>query len=790
MNMQDRPQYLPGEAMTPEEDTIDLKEIWRIIRVNRRIILISFIIILAGTTYWTFTSSPVWQSTSTILIKQGQSSAGALVFDLGGMAASQQINNEIEILKSYSLNEEVIRDFISSGKADHMSLFGTKYVQRRYRFWSYLIDFLINDTNEVTRPEDLTQNDIIQIAKGQRENVDVSAIRETDILKLSLSSNDSSEAIMLTNAVAQKYKEWDLSGARGEMGVVLAFLRDQVELYQQRLSRSEDSLKNYQEKAQIYSLDGSADLLLQELSKYEGIYYTNMAEMQVAQERVNYLKSQLNDNEKQLLEDITNTNNPMIIALRQRIADMEAQKVQNMVEKGWSEDSPQVRDFDRRISEMKDKLRATTENLILSGWSEEDPFAASQDLFNKILEQEIEVYAAKSRVSEYKKLVDQYNEQLNQLPVRVLSYARLERDRRLNENLFLTMKQKYEESRVTEAGQIGKVRILDPAIVAEKIKPKKKLNLLLGAFLGIGLGIGIAFIREHLDNTVKSVEELEKLNLSFLGLIPKITSEDQEVNESTKLTSGGPRFRTRLITQFDPKSPISEAYRSIRTNLTFSSADKKIKSLMVTSPGPGEGKSTTIANIAIAFAQLGKRTLLVDTDLRRPVLHNVFQVQRKPGITDYLIGEVQDLSQIIQESGVENLHIMTAGNLPPNPSELLGSEKMGRLLDRLEKEWDMVLLDSPPIVAVTDAAMVSSELDGLMLVVKAGETDKGSLRRAMDALNQVRAPLVGVVLNGATPATMYGSYYYYYQYYYYTQGGEWKKSKRRSKRKAKQVAGK
>lgn len=780
--MTDQTQYLPGGQLTPDEETIDLKEIWRIIRVNRWVIFISFLVVLAGTIYWTFTSQPVYEAKSTLLIKKGQSSAGAMVFDLGGMAATQHINNEIEILKSFSLHEEVVRDFIASGQANQMNLFGTKYVQRRYRFWSYIVDFIFGEDKPAKKPEELTDQDIIRIAGRLREIMNVSSSRDTDIINVSMTSNDSLEAMTLTNAIARKYKEWDLSGARGEMGVVLAFLKEQVDNYERRLKASEDSLKVYQEEQQIFSLDGSADLLLQELSKYEGIYYTNMAEMQVAQERVEYLKSQLNENEKQLLEDITNTNNPMIIALRQRIADMEAQKVQNMVEKGWAEDSPQVRDFDRRISEMKERLRNTTENLILSGWSEEDPFAASQDLFQKILEQEIEVYAAGSRVNEYKKLVDQYNDQLNQLPLRVLNYARLERERRLNENLFLTMKQKFEESRVTEAGQIGKVRILDPAIMSVKVKPNKKLNLLLGAFLGFGLGIGIAFIREYLDNTVKSVEELEKMGVAFLGIIPEIKSDDANGDDTTQPTMGGPRFRSRLITHFDPKSPISEAYRSIRTNLTFSSADKQLKSLMITSAGPGEGKSTTIANIAIAFAQLGKRTLLIDTDLRRPVLHNVFQIKRTPGITDYLIGNDEDYNNVIQSSGVDNLYIMSAGNLPPNPSELLGSNRMGELVETLEQEWDMVLLDSPPIVAVTDAAMVSTEIDALMLVVKAGETDKGALRRALDALKQVRAPIVGAVLNGATASTMYGSYYYYYQYYYYTQDGDKKKSKRSAKK--------
>ena len=168
---------------------------------------------------------------------------------------------------------------------------------------------------------------------------------------------------------------------------------------------------------------------------------------------------------------------------------------------------------------MKNKLAGITESLILSGWSEDDPFAASREIFNKIVEQQVVVHSARFRASEYKKLVEQMNNRLSLLPVQKLQYARLERDLKLNESLYLTMKQKYEESRITEAGQLGKVRILDPALVATQIKPNKRLNLLLGIFLGLGLGCGYAFLREYLDNTVKAVEHLERKGLTILGII-------------------------------------------------------------------------------------------------------------------------------------------------------------------------------------------------------------------------------------------------------------------------------
>ena len=418
---------------------------------------------------------------------------------------------------------------------------------------------------------------------------------------------------------------------------------------------------------------------------------------------------------------------------------------------------------------MKSKLTNITESLILSGWSESDPFAASQEIFNKIVEQEVQVHSARSRAAEYKKLVDHMGSRLISLPVQTLQYARLERDLRLNESLYLTMKQKYEESRITEAGQMGKVRILDPALVAVKVKPNKKMNLLLGLFLGIGLGTGYALLREFLDNTVKAVEHLERKGLAILGIIPEMqgVSAKKTAKAIAGPSKGGPDFRRRLITYEDPKSPISESYRSLRTNVAYAAADKKIKSLLISSSQPGEGKSTTTANLAIAFAQLRKKTLLIDADLRKPVQHNVFDHPRGPGLSEYLIGEVKEIESVIHETKVKGLFILTAGGLPPNPSELLGSDRMSQLINNLEQKWDMILLDSPPLIAVTDASMISAEIDALALVVKVGSTERSAVDRALDTMRNVKAPLIGAIMNSASHESLGGKYAYYYSYYNY-----------------------
>jgi capsular exopolysaccharide synthesis family protein len=752
-----------------QEDEIDIKEFWRILRSARIPIAVIFTIVVALTIYITITTQPQFQATTAVMIKESGTDPSSFVFDFSMSSSQQRLQNEIEVLKSYNLHEQVVKSLVHDGSANQLALFGTRYVRKRYRLLDYLFEWIGQAERQTVAPKNMDYSQQIAIVEKLRMITKVSTVRDTDVLKISVTSSDSMDAVLLANRISNIYRNLDLSGGQGDLRFVLTFLDSQIVKYEKRLASVEAELEKFQSEFQIYALDGSAELLLKDLTNYEGIYFTNIAELEVAQERVKYLRSQLSGSEQALMDEITNTNNPMIVALRGKIAELEAQKVQQMVDEGWNEQSLQARDFNRRIAEMKIKLTSITESMILSGWSEEDPFAASQEIFNKIVEQEVEVHAARSRAGEYKKLVDHMSARLTELPGQTLTYARLERDLRLNENLYLTMKQKYEESLITEAGQQGKVRILDPAIIADKVRPDKKMNLLLGLILGLGMGGGYAFIREFMDNTVKAVEQLERKGLTVLGIIPDMhhSAGGRIASKVTNPSKGGTDFRRRLITYEDPKSPVSESYRSLRTNITYAAADKKIKSLLVSSPQPGEGKSTTVANLAIAFAQLRKRTLLVDADLRKPVQHNVFDLSRGSGLAEYLIGEIEDINSIVRATKIENLFVVTAGGLPPNPSELLGSDRMSKLIDQLEKEWDMILIDSPPIVAVTDSSMISAEIDALVMVVKAGQTDRAAVDRAMDTIRNVKSPLIGSILNGANPETLSGKYSYYYSYYNY-----------------------
>lgn len=239
-----------------------------------------------------------------------------------------------------------------------------------------------------------------------------------------------------------------------------------------------------------------------------------------------------------------------------------------------------------------------------------------------------------------------------------------------------------------------------------------------------------------------------------------------------------------LISVRDPKSPIAEAYRTLRTNIQFSSFDKKIKTIMVTSSGPGEGKSTTSSNLAVVMAQAGSKTIIIDCDQRKPRLHKVFNLSNEIGLSDLLAGNVE-FSQAVQDTGVENLSILTAGTRPPNPSELLSSNKMKNFLEDLKNEYDCIIVDTPPVIAVTDAQLIASYTDGCVLVLSSGEVEKEAAIKAKELLDKVQAKIIGVVLNKVEVSEK--GYYGYYYHYYYGNDGE-KIEKKKSKTKNRNVA--
>lgn len=307
--------------------------------------------------------------------------------------------------------------------------------------------------------------------------------------------------------------------------------------------------------------------------------------------------------------------------------------------------------------------------------------------------------------------------------------------------------------------------IVDPALPpAEASSPRVLLNTLLAALVGLMLAVGVAFLVEYLDDTLKSPDDVEAVaGLPTLGTIIRMKGDEGR----------SPIYM--LASVLYPRSPAAEAYRTLRTNIEFASVDQPARTILVTSAIPGEGKTTTAANLAAVFAQTGHQTLLVDADLRKPGVHRIFDVPNAAGLTNLLRSDDVRVQDVTVQTEQDHLSVVTTGPLPPNPAELLRSTRMRTVLERLAADAEFVVLDSPPLQAVTDAAILSSLVDGTVLVIDAGRTRSGAVRNGREALAKVGARVLGVILNRMSES-MSGDYYYYDYYGGYGADGKGRKA--------------
>lgn len=348
--------------------------------------------------------------------------------------------------------------------------------------------------------------------------------------------------------------------------------------------------------------------------------------------------------------------------------------------------------------------------------------------------------------------------QLATFPGKQTEFAQLSLDADLQNDTYRYLLSQLEAARISAATIAPYIQIVETATVAVPIGMGNRQKLMIGLLVGIFLGLIAAFFLEHLDQTIKNAADVERaLEVPVLGLIP------YEPAAAGAQGNGRRKASLPLVSLVSPDHPSSEAYRTLRTNVTFVNAEERaLQVLLVTSPGPGEGKSTTAANLAITLAQQGTRVLLVDADLRRPLVHRAFSLVQEPGLTDVLVGTAHP-REAIRPNVVPKLDVLPAGALPPNPSELLGSPTMHRLLAQLRTEYQTIVFDSPPALAVTDAAVLGAAADAVILVLRAGETEEVAAQRALEQLRRVQARVAGTVLNGVEKDS--DRYYNYYTYY-------------------------
>jgi tyrosine-protein kinase Etk/Wzc len=474
---------------------------------------------------------------------------------------------------------------------------------------------------------------------------------------------------------------------------------------------------------------------------------------------------------------------------------------QNLAEK--TKQARAARQFiENQLQQLTDRMKKAEETLRGYGASASD-LRMAEPIQNKIVELQFEKTALLQKYTEKHPKIIQLTQQIKDLNGQVkgfsgdeLEYGSVVREIEINKKLYAMLKEKLEEARITEAQKVSDASIVDPAVLpTDPVEPNKRMAVLIGAILGLVMGIALAFFLETMDPSIGTIEDVENvIKVPVLGVVPSIHAELEAKKQglfANLWARGSEASReekkkeldryVRLFVHYNPNSLVAEAYRNIQANLKIN-AEKKV--FVVTSSGPGEGKTSAVINLGLTCAQSGLKTLLVSADLRRPSIARAFGLHRELGLTEYLEGlldyggivkSVSDMAlgemgfdEILKFPGIENISLISSGDLPSNPVAVLESKRLQQLVDEARKDFDLILFDSPPILPIADATILAPRMDSVILVYEIGRTARQALLRAKVQIESTGAKLAGIILNNIRPQTesIMFSYPYYYKYKY------------------------
>ncbi len=600
-----------------------------------------------------------------------------------------------------------------------------------------------------TRP--LTFDQTAEILRGR---VRVEPVKNSRLFRLHLEDTDPARARSLSSAIANTYVEQNLEAAIQGSSDAVTWLSGQLDHVKQELGADENSLQEFKERNELPSttVNEASNMVRLEMQEYDTALTHIRTRKQELQARFAELAKVSPENPDQLpaSEMLSST---FLQSLRSQYQDA-LKELNALLAEGKGENHPLAKRAAERLSTARAALVNEVRNI---------QGAVERDL----------AIAAKEEAGEAA-LFEAARQRAVELNMKEIEYRRLDRTREQNEKLYTMLLTRLKEADLTRMMRVNNIRVVDDALQpVAPIRPRTMLNTGVGLLLGLAAGIVLSWIRARLDVSIKTPSDLEtQLGLTFLGLIPE--SQDNEpmghgrIGRKRRASAAASEGPHELVVDRRPLSGIAEAARAIRTNLMFMNPDRPYKKLLVTSAAPSEGKTMSACSIAIALAQGGQRVCIVDCDLRRPRLHRIFGRSGDAGVTNVLVGEVT-LDEVAKETGIKNLWAIPAGPTPPNPADVLHSARFRALLDELAARFDRVIIDSPPLIAVTDSAIISTLADGTVFVVRAFKTSKHVSAQGLRILRDVDAPIVGAVLNAVNLNRH--EYSYYYHYYYYKREG-------------------
>jgi capsular exopolysaccharide synthesis family protein len=702
--------------------------------------------VFAGVTATVFLAGarqrPVFRSNATLLVSQdGPSSDPMYLFGSGSGATLTKrpiLVNHIEILKSYSIAKMVATDL----------------------------------------PE-AVRTKVARCAPGDpapflQKSISVKPVRDADIISFSVSAGDPDLARILATAYVDAYRTFNLNRSRADVSAIKEFVGAQLELVGERLDSAETRLEEYKRTHRVADIEQETRATVDRQTQVLSLYEQTRAERAGIEQELSYLRGRLDSAGAGAGLSFDNASSPLVENLRNALAQLEVERMSLMVQ-GYTAASFRAQALSDRIAEIKKQLEDELSGFVNAGGAIDAP-GQVRTFFNRMAELEPERERLRAAEGALAGVVDAYDGELRALPGRERSLARITREVEVGRQVHMLLAQRYEEARIQEAGRLSTVGVIDRPMPGLKVKPNHRNDAVMALLLGLLLAFSTVFAVDYLDTTVRRPEDLERQGFSVLASVPRIVETEP---------APGP------LAGRQPGAPAVESFRVLRTNLQFAfgaqgsaSAGSKLTALVVTSPGAGEGKSTVASNLAMVLNQAGRRTLLIDADLRRPKQHSIHGQRKKPGLTDVVMlgvplekalfrsSSAPDPSGLTQETNgsPSALDVLFAGTTPPSPVDFLNSSVLHDFIERMTKEYDCLVLDTPPVLVSADAAVLAARASGVVLVARMGKTDWRALDEARKLLAQAGARTLGVVANELNVTRGYGYYRYKYHYYHYRYG--------------------
>ncbi len=710
-----KPAYnLPYGGMDPTTSSLPLRDYLRILQKNRWMIAAVMVVMVTIVAITSYRTKPVFQSTTRLEIN----------------GETPDMTNLREMFWLMPTDEEFLQTQVRIVESDELAMQTVRSLRLHER-----PDFAVRPPGRNNTP--FTPTEEVQIIGAFQSGLKVQWLRSSRLVDVSYESTDPALAAAIANTLAENYIENNFRKKYESTMQAQEWMAGQLRELKQKMEQSHEALVTYERHNQIFSLNEGQNVTMQKLGELSKELTLAESERIARESQVQLMKSRRLDDLPAVAQ------NGLIQSLQQRMAELRDQYVETRTTFGPN--YPKVAQLESQIAEAEANLERE-----------------KRQVANRI---ESEYQVALRREQLLRQAVDEQKAEANVMNTKLVEYNLLKREYTTNQQLYESLLQRLKEAGVSASLRSNNIHVVDLARPPlAPIRPRKELNIMLSAVVGFVLGCVLALFNEYLDSSVKTPEEVEQLvNVPALGIVPSMNS----VNGARRRSLPGVTAKastTELATVAQPHSVVSEAYRALRTSILLSTSKHPPQVILITSGQPREGKTTTALNLAITLAQRGDRVVLIDSDLRRPRVHRALQVSNEVGLSSYLSGNVTVDNLPKAVPSVPNLFVIAAGPTPPNPAELLSSESVAALFVELRRQFDFVILDSPPTITVADSMILAAHADGVILVAHGGVTTRESLRHTRKLIGNTNARVLGVVLNNVDVRS--ADYRYYYSYYY------------------------